>query len=77
MNNFDPDFTQEDPTLTPIDESLIPSLSQDEFQNFSFTSPEILKMVSGMHGRDEEMCDVMKKDQNAGELCDVIEPNEW
>uniref|UniRef100_A0A8C2F9U8 Protein kinase C n=1 Tax=Cyprinus carpio TaxID=7962 RepID=A0A8C2F9U8_CYPCA len=32
VNNFDPDFTQEDPTLTPIDESIIPSINQDEFQ---------------------------------------------
>ncbi|KAA0718083.1 Protein kinase C eta type [Triplophysa tibetana] len=77
VNNFDPDFTQEDPTLTPIDESLIPSTSQDEFQNFSFTSSEILKMVSEMQGRGEEICDVMKEELSPGELCDVIEPNEW
>uniref|UniRef100_A0A673GSI4 Protein kinase C n=1 Tax=Sinocyclocheilus rhinocerous TaxID=307959 RepID=A0A673GSI4_9TELE len=45
VNNFDPDFTQEDPTLTPIDEAIIPSISQDEFRDFSFTSPELLKMM--------------------------------
>uniref|UniRef100_G3P0Y8 Protein kinase C n=1 Tax=Gasterosteus aculeatus aculeatus TaxID=481459 RepID=G3P0Y8_GASAC len=28
VNNFDPDFTQEAPTLTPIDEPLIPSINQ-------------------------------------------------
>ncbi|XP_056617336.1 protein kinase C eta type [Triplophysa dalaica] len=77
VNNFDPDFTQEDPTLTPIDESLIPSTSQDEFQNFSFTSSEILKMVSEMPGRGEEVCDIMTKELSAGEFCDVIEPNKW
>uniref|UniRef100_A0A8C1AMS5 Protein kinase C eta type n=1 Tax=Cyprinus carpio carpio TaxID=630221 RepID=A0A8C1AMS5_CYPCA len=43
VNNFDPDFTQEDPTLTPIDESIIPSINQDEFRDFSFTSPELWK----------------------------------
>ncbi|XP_070972817.1 protein kinase C eta type-like [Oncorhynchus clarkii lewisi] len=41
VNNFDPDFTQEEPTLTPI-EDLLPSVNQDEFHNFSFTSPELL-----------------------------------
>ncbi|KAJ8341308.1 hypothetical protein SKAU_G00335990 [Synaphobranchus kaupii] len=42
VNNFDPDFTREEPTLTPIEDSLIPSLNQEEFQNFSFTSPDLL-----------------------------------
>ncbi|CAL8272902.1 unnamed protein product [Merluccius merluccius] len=42
VNNFDPDFTQEEPTLTPIDDPLIPSNNHNEFENFSFTSPEIL-----------------------------------
>uniref|UniRef100_A0A8C7RNI9 Protein kinase C n=1 Tax=Oncorhynchus mykiss TaxID=8022 RepID=A0A8C7RNI9_ONCMY len=41
VNNFDPDFTQEEPTLTPI-EDLLPSVNQDEFHNFSFTAPELL-----------------------------------
>uniref|UniRef100_A0A8C8CTI5 Protein kinase C n=1 Tax=Oncorhynchus tshawytscha TaxID=74940 RepID=A0A8C8CTI5_ONCTS len=40
VNNFDPDFTQEEPTLTPI-EDLLPSVNQDEFHNFSFTAPEL------------------------------------
>ncbi len=74
VNNFDPDFTQEDPTLTPIDESIIPSISQDEFRDFSFTSSELLKVVSDLQSRAEEMCDVMKE-QNSGEFCDVIEQN--
>lgn len=43
VNNFDPDFTQEEPTLTPIDEPLIPPINQEEFNNFSFTSPELLE----------------------------------
>ncbi|KAI4884758.1 hypothetical protein NFI96_012974, partial [Prochilodus magdalenae] len=43
VNNFDPDFTQEDAVLTPIEDPLIPSINQDEFQNFSFTSPELLQ----------------------------------
>ncbi|RXN17599.1 kinase C eta type [Labeo rohita] len=75
VNNFDPDFTQEDPTFTPIDESIIPSINQDEFRNFSFTSPELLNMVSDLHSVAEETCDVMKE-QTAGGFRDVIEPNE-
>ncbi|TKS86590.1 Protein kinase C eta type [Collichthys lucidus] len=43
VNNFDPDFTQEEPTLTPIDDPMIPSINQEEFHNFSFTSPELLE----------------------------------
>ncbi|XP_062325781.1 protein kinase C eta type isoform X2 [Osmerus eperlanus] len=43
VNNFDPDFTQEEPTLTPIDDPLIPSNNQEDFQDFSFTSPEMLE----------------------------------
>lgn len=41
VNNFDPDFTQEEPTLTPIEEALIP-LNQDDFKDFSYTAPEHL-----------------------------------
>uniref|UniRef100_A0A8C2FDX4 Protein kinase C n=1 Tax=Cyprinus carpio TaxID=7962 RepID=A0A8C2FDX4_CYPCA len=74
VNNFDPDFTQEDPTLTPIDESIIPSINQDEFRDFSFTSPELLKVVSDLQSGAEEMSDVMNE-QNSGEFCDLIEPN--
>uniref|UniRef100_A0A665WH24 Protein kinase C n=1 Tax=Echeneis naucrates TaxID=173247 RepID=A0A665WH24_ECHNA len=41
VNNFDPDFTQEEPILTPIDGPMISSINQEEFRNFSFTSPEL------------------------------------
>ncbi|KAK7140372.1 hypothetical protein R3I94_012854 [Phoxinus phoxinus] len=77
VNNFDPDFTHEDPTLTPIDDDIIPSINQDEFRDFSFTSSELLNAVSEMQSRAEETCDVIKKEQNAGEFSDVIEPNEF
>ncbi|XP_072533374.1 protein kinase C eta type [Salminus brasiliensis] len=43
VNNFDPDFTQEEAILTPIEDPIIPPINQDEFRNFSFTSPEILQ----------------------------------
>ncbi|MCI4376900.1 hypothetical protein PGIGA_G00193710 [Pangasianodon gigas] len=43
VNNFDPDFTNEDAILTPIEEAVIPQINQDEFQDFSFTSEEMLE----------------------------------
>uniref|UniRef100_A0AAY4CNF7 Protein kinase C n=1 Tax=Denticeps clupeoides TaxID=299321 RepID=A0AAY4CNF7_9TELE len=43
VNNFDPDFTSEDPVLTPLEDGLIPPANQDEFRHFSFTSEELLK----------------------------------
>ncbi|XP_061649919.1 protein kinase C eta type [Phyllopteryx taeniolatus] len=43
VNNFDPDFTREEPTLTPIDDPHISSINQDEFEDFSYTSPEMLE----------------------------------
>uniref|UniRef100_A0A3B1JTD6 Protein kinase C n=1 Tax=Astyanax mexicanus TaxID=7994 RepID=A0A3B1JTD6_ASTMX len=43
VNNFDPDFTQEEAILTPILDSVIPPINQEEFCNFSFTSSEILQ----------------------------------
>uniref|UniRef100_A0A3B1JD61 Protein kinase C n=1 Tax=Astyanax mexicanus TaxID=7994 RepID=A0A3B1JD61_ASTMX len=39
VNNFDLDFTQEEPTLTPIEEALIP-LNHGDFKDFSYTAPE-------------------------------------
>uniref|UniRef100_A0A8C5DTI9 Protein kinase C n=1 Tax=Gouania willdenowi TaxID=441366 RepID=A0A8C5DTI9_GOUWI len=42
VNNFDPDFTQEEPTLTPIDDPFISTINQEDFRDFSFTSPELL-----------------------------------
>ncbi|XP_056337403.1 protein kinase C, eta, b isoform X2 [Danio aesculapii] len=40
VNNFDPDFTQEEPCLTPIEESLFP-FHQEGFQDFSYIAPEL------------------------------------
>ncbi|KAM9477512.1 protein kinase C eta type [Clarias gariepinus] len=43
VNNFDPDFTNEDAVLTPIEDAVLPQINQDEFQEFSFTSEEMLE----------------------------------
>nr|XP_061824833.1 protein kinase C eta type-like isoform X3 [Nerophis lumbriciformis] len=42
VNNFDPDFTKETPKLTPIDNPHIAVLNQEEFEDFSYTAPDML-----------------------------------
>lgn len=43
-NNFDRDFTSEDPVLTPVDSEVVKTINQDEFQGFSFINPEYGKL---------------------------------
>uniref|UniRef100_UPI003AAFDD9E protein kinase C epsilon type isoform X2 n=1 Tax=Centroberyx gerrardi TaxID=166262 RepID=UPI003AAFDD9E len=40
VNNFDQDFTKEDPVLTPTDEAIVRQINQDEFKDFSYCAPE-------------------------------------
>ncbi|XP_055041885.2 protein kinase C, eta, b [Misgurnus anguillicaudatus] len=40
VNNFDPDFTQEEPTLTPIEDGIFP-FNPDDFKDFTYTAPEL------------------------------------
>uniref|UniRef100_A0A8C1JHL4 Protein kinase C n=1 Tax=Cyprinus carpio TaxID=7962 RepID=A0A8C1JHL4_CYPCA len=40
VHNFDPDFTQEEPCLTPIEDSIF-HIQQDDFKNFTYTAPEL------------------------------------
>uniref|UniRef100_A0AAY4DIV0 Protein kinase C n=1 Tax=Denticeps clupeoides TaxID=299321 RepID=A0AAY4DIV0_9TELE len=47
VNNFDPDFTQEEPTLTPIEDGLIPYANQEDFKDFTFTAPFLQQNHSG------------------------------
>lgn len=50
-NNFDKDFTTEEPNLTPVDPAVIRAINQEEFRGFSFMNPDYGKldqvMVSG------------------------------
>ena len=39
-NNFDKDFTSEEPTLTPIDQAVVRAINQEEFRGFSFVNPD-------------------------------------
>uniref|UniRef100_A0A8C0HE59 AGC-kinase C-terminal domain-containing protein n=2 Tax=Chelonoidis abingdonii TaxID=106734 RepID=A0A8C0HE59_CHEAB len=41
VSNFDPDFTKEEPVLTPIEEGILAMINQEEFRNFSYTDPEL------------------------------------
>ncbi|XP_066534445.1 protein kinase C epsilon type isoform X2 [Hoplias malabaricus] len=42
VNNFDQDFTREEPVLTPVDEAIIKQINQDEFKGFSYFGEETL-----------------------------------
>uniref|UniRef100_A0AAY4DC74 Protein kinase C n=1 Tax=Denticeps clupeoides TaxID=299321 RepID=A0AAY4DC74_9TELE len=41
VNNFDQDFTREDPVLTPVDDTIIKQINQDEFKGFSYFGEEM------------------------------------
>nr|XP_020462320.1 protein kinase C epsilon type-like [Monopterus albus] len=40
VNNFDQDFTREEPILTPVDDGIIKQINQDEFKGFSYFGDE-------------------------------------
>lgn len=42
VNNFDQDFTREEPVLTPVEDAIIKQINQDEFKGFSYFSDETL-----------------------------------
>ncbi|KAH9514541.1 Calcium-independent protein kinase C [Bulinus truncatus] len=50
-NNFDRDFTSEDPVLTPVDPAVIKTINQDEFRGFSFVNPEYGKLEMEASGQ--------------------------
>lgn len=39
-NNFDTEFTKEEPVLTPIPNDVVRCINQDEFAGFSFVNPK-------------------------------------
>jgi len=43
--NFDTEFTKEDPVLTPINQEIVKTINQDEFQGFSFHNSEFGKLL--------------------------------
>lgn len=43
VNNFDQDFTREEPVLTLVDETIIKQINQEEFKGFSYFGEELLQ----------------------------------
>ncbi|XP_076463892.1 calcium-independent protein kinase C-like [Babylonia areolata] len=43
-NNFDRDFTSEEPTLTPVEVAVVKAINQEEFRGFSFINPDYGKL---------------------------------
>ncbi|TSK42146.1 Protein kinase C epsilon type [Bagarius yarrelli] len=41
VNNFDQDFTREEPVLTPVDDAIIKQINQDEFKGFSYFGEDL------------------------------------
>ena len=44
-NNFDKDFTSEDPVLTPVDPVVVKAINQEEFKGFSFVNPDYGRLL--------------------------------
>ncbi|VDP05771.1 unnamed protein product, partial [Soboliphyme baturini] len=40
VSNFDPEFTKDDPVLTPVDSIVVKGINQDEFRGFSFINSD-------------------------------------
>ena len=40
VNNFDQDFTKEEPVLTPVNPEVLKTINQIEFQGFSFINED-------------------------------------
>ncbi|KAG2467324.1 KPCE kinase, partial [Polypterus senegalus] len=46
VNNFDQDFTREEPVLTPVEDAVIKQINQDEFKGFSYFGEELISNSS-------------------------------
>lgn len=42
VNNFDQDFTREDPVLTLVDEAIVKQINQEEFKGFSYFGEDLM-----------------------------------
>ena len=42
--NFDPEFTKEEPVLTPVNPEVVRTINQDEFAGFSFFNQDYGKL---------------------------------
>ena len=44
--NFDPEFTKEEPVLTPVNPEVVRTINQEEFKGFSFYNTDYGKLSS-------------------------------
>jgi novel protein kinase C epsilon type len=49
--NFDPEFTKEEPILTPVNPELIRTINQEEFKGFSFYNSDYGKLAPHNKGK--------------------------
>jgi hypothetical protein len=58
-NNFDKDFTSEDPVLTPLDAKHLAEINQDEFCGFSYVNPDFGKLCHEGGGRSSSQPNIV------------------
>lgn len=46
QQNFDTEFTKEDPVLTPVNPDITKTIQQEEFDGFSFTNDVFGKLLT-------------------------------
>lgn len=44
--NFDPEFTKEEPVLTPVNPEVVRTINQEEFKGFSFYNSDYGKLCA-------------------------------
>ena len=49
--NFDPEFTKEEPVLTPVNPELVRTINQEEFAGFSFYNQDFGKLALKQEGK--------------------------
>ena len=49
--NFDPEFTKEEPVLTPVNPEIVKTITQEEFKGFSFYNTDYGKLNSGFSAK--------------------------
>ena len=49
--NFDPEFTKEEPVLTPVNPEVVKTINQEEFKGFSFYNTDYGKLSGIKSGK--------------------------
>ena len=59
--NFDPEFTKEEPVLTPVNPELVRTINQEEFAGFSFYNQDFGKLSLKQEGKDTKSCKIQRR----------------